>query len=112
MTDKREIAQNTLQTALDVVMKQRQNAHGDAEDSFSMIADLWDAYLRSAHDKAIHQPVEPLLDGRKFRLSAFDVAQMMVLLKIARSVHGDKSHADHYVDAAGYSALAAMLGAK
>jgi hypothetical protein len=36
-----------------------------------------------------------------------DVAQMMVLLKIARATYGDSR--DNFVDEAGYSAIGAML---
>jgi hypothetical protein len=95
MADKREIAEKVLQTALDVVMNQRQNAHGGAENSFAIIGDYWDTYLKSR--------------GFETNISAYDVAQMMTLLKIARASMGDRSHADHYIDAAGYNALAAML---
>lgn len=95
MTDKREIAEKCLQTALDVVMNQRQNAHGGAENSFTIIGDYWDAYLKSR--------------GFTTEITAYDVAQMMTLLKIARATMGNRSHMDHYRDAAGYSALAAML---
>lgn len=95
MADKRETAETILKTALDVVMNQRQNAHGDAEDSFAVIGAYWTTYLGSRKAQQI---------------SGYDVAQMMVLLKIARASMGNTGHADHYVDAAGYSALAAMLG--
>lgn len=101
MADKREIAEKVLQTALDVVMNQRQNAHGGAENSFAVIGAYWKVYLDSR--------------GKGFcpEITAYDVAQMMTLLKIARAAMGNGEHADHYVDAAGYNALAAMLaGAK
>lgn len=91
--DKREIAASILHTASKIVSSERKNQHGDAENSFHMIAALWRAYLT----------------GRPGEIDARDVAHMMALLKIARSVHGDASHADHYVDAAGYAALAGML---
>jgi hypothetical protein len=99
MADKREIAEKVLQTALDVVMNQRQNAHGGAENSFAVIGQYWGTYLKS---KGIIPAAAP-------DPSAYDVAQMMTLLKIARASMGNGEHADHYIDAAGYNALAAML---
>lgn len=103
MTDNRKLAEDVLKTALDVVMNQRQGAHGGAENSFAVIGAYWTVYLKS---------VGILPDGVSL-ISAYDVAQMMTLLKIARAAMGDGTHADHYIDAAGYNALAAMLaGAK
>jgi hypothetical protein len=95
MADKREIAEEILKEAYRVVMTQRQNAHGDAENSFDIIGRYWQTYLLSK--------------GYTVQISAYDVAQMMVLLKVARASMGNGTHADHYVDTAGYSALAAML---
>lgn len=97
MTDKRNNAGGILQAAHRCIMAERKNQHGDAEDSFQMIAALWSAYLDS---------VRP--DDSK-ALTPRDVAHMMTLLKVSRSIHGDPAHADHYVDAAGYQALAGML---
>ena len=96
--DNRIIAEDVLQEALDVIMNQRQNAHGGAENSFAAIGEMWSAYLRM-------QGHNIPLNG----ISAYDVAQMMTLLKIVRATMGNGTHADHYVDAAGYNALAAML---
>lgn len=89
----RTISARVLQSALDVVMNQRKNQHGDAESSFTMIADLWGVFMKH----------------RGQNMSPGDVAFMMVLLKIARAVYGNGSNADHYVDGAGYLSLAAMI---
>lgn len=97
MTDKRDIATAILAVAQGIIGSQRKNQHGDAENSFRMIADLWSAYLSTAHG------------NENVLVTIVDVAHMMTLLKIARSMHGDPRHTDHYVDAAGYSALAGML---
>lgn len=94
MADKRKVAETILKTALEVVMNQRQDTHGDAEDSFAVIGQYWTTYLASRKAQVV---------------TAYDVVQMMVLLKTARASMGNAQHADHYVDTAGYSALAAML---
>ena len=68
----------------------RGSTHGPIERGFETAAALWSAYLG-------------------FAVSPSQVAQCMVLLKIARSKHGAPNHRDHYVDGAGYSALAGEL---
>ena len=79
-----------LNKANEYITKDRQSTHGDAEDSFANIANLWGAYL----DKVI---------------STQDVAIMMTLLKIAR-YKKNPSHTDNAIDMAGYAAIAGELG--
>ncbi len=71
-------------------IRQREGAHGDKGRTFAMIAAMWSAYLGA-------------------EVSPADVAQMMVLLKVARARCGDRTHHDHYVDQAGYVACTADL---
>ena len=80
-----------LQTAERVITGDRENTYGNPEDSFGVIAQFWTNYL------ACH-------------VTAEDVANMMVLLKVARAATG-KFKADNYVDIAGYAALACEIGA-
>ena len=79
-----------LDKALSVITGERQDAYGNAEDSFKRIAMLWSAYTGTY-------------------ISEEDVANMMVLLKVARC-KGQKFKADNYIDMAGYAALGAELG--
>lgn len=88
-----EDLQEVLATALDLVTKERAEQHGDAIVQFEQIAAFWTVYL-SGHG------LLPFGD-----IKAQHVAQMMVLMKISRSVLGS-FHKDNYIDAAGYSALA------
>lgn len=85
----------TRKTILDAAEKcvchDRQDTHGRPEDSFGDIADLWTAYKGVEFD-----PV--------------DVAQMMVLLKIARA-KGNPKHQDNWIDIAGYAACAGEIAA-
>lgn len=69
--------------------------HGAKQRSFQGIALMWTAYLMSRQDSA--GPIRP-----------HDVAHMMVLLKQQRAEWGT-ALPDHFVDAAGYSAIAGEL---
>lgn len=78
-----------LATASEYVTRDRAADHGDLEDNFSQIANLWTIYLE--------HHVRPV-----------DVGIMMALLKIARA-KSNPAHADNYVDAAGYMACAGEI---
>ena len=64
--------------------------YGQPEMTLGKIAELWSAYLCTTE------------------LDAFDVARMMILLKIGRDV-GFSRKADNYTDIAGYAELLACL---
>ena len=82
----------------------RAATHGDAEDSFQTIADVWSWYLCNVGKDDIRLlPDDPLTPA--------DVAMMMALLKVAR-ICGNKTHEDNYVDLAGYAALAGEISMK
>jgi len=67
--------------AKSIVNGQRQEDYGSINDSFQRIAGLWSAYTGFTIDK-------------------YDVAKMMMLLKISRAKSGN--HRDSYVDIVGY----------
>lgn len=75
-----------LAAAEAIVCGDRDKQYGSPEDSFNAIADLWNAYIL-----------------RKTRLSPKDVANMLILMKIARNLCG-KEKADNWIDIAGYAA--------
>lgn len=79
----------TLDNASRCVLKDRNQAHGDPEDNFSVIAQLWTAYLG-------------------YPIDATQVAAMMALMKIARLKH-NPTHEDSWVDLAGYAACGAGI---
>ena len=83
------VCAKTLQTALELTGGDRAKTHGDKRANHQNIADLWNAYL-----------------GFPVQLTAYDVALMMVLLKVARTKSGSKNP-DNYVDMAGYAGVAA-----
>ena len=78
-----------LDTAKSIVGGDREQDYGSPEDSFKVIADLWNAYLAGC--------------GNTDSISAVDVAVMMALLKIARIASGHYK-ADSWIDLAGYAA--------
>jgi len=78
-----------LDTAADYVLHDRAATHGSPEDTFRTISMLWEAYLG-------------------VNVTEADVANLMVLLKVARAQQNPR-HDDNYVDIAGYAACAAEL---
>ena len=77
-----------LQDAIRTVCKDRADEYGDMGSNFGDIAELWAVYLGVK--------VEPR-----------DVANMMILLKVARN--GTPGHRDNWVDIAGYAACGAEV---
>lgn len=82
-----------LDAAKNIVNGERDQQYGSPEDSFAVIAELWQSYIRSGCIKV----------GAVVRILPEDVAAMMALLKIARISTG-QSKADNWVDLAGYAA--------
>jgi hypothetical protein len=86
------------ETAAKLVTGDRDRTHGDKETNFADIAALWDAYLWMRR-------------GRSTTLDARDVAAMMMLLKLARTQHGE-FNPDDYIDMIGYAACGGELATK
>lgn len=74
-----------LDKAKSIINGERQGSYGNPEDSFAVIAQMWTAYL-----------------GRD--LSSADVANMMVLMKVARNANGVYKD-DNWIDICGYAAI-------
>lgn len=81
-----------LQEAEKIVCGDRENTYGAPEDNFKLISEFWSSYLNG----------KPHLNQR-------DVANMMILLKVARAATGEFKY-DNYVDIAGYAACACEIG--
>jgi len=75
----------------------RDRAHGNKRDNHANIAALWSAYLTR-------------LTGAQIDLLPSQVATMMVLFKVARTLAG-AHNPDDAVDAVGYSAIMGELAA-
>lgn len=84
------VAGDVCADAAKVVTTERENQHGSSVACHNLIAQFWSDYLGE-------------------HVTAYDVAQMMVLMKVARARMGDPRHRDHYVDQAGYSGLAYQM---
>lgn len=85
---------DVLREAHGIIRGPRRNHYGDPRQNFQAIADMWNAYLRGKG-----------VDGDP--ITGYDVAQLMVLLKVARGARG--YHRDSAVDTAGYAALTEVL---
>lgn len=79
-----------LETAAGLINGDRKEDYGDAFDNHQRIADFWNCYLD-------HQTT----------ITPSDVANMMILMKIARLMHTSKD--DSYVDICGYAALGSEM---
>lgn len=71
----------------------RNKTHGDPVAQLACCAALWNTYLTSVFE-------------RRKCLTATDVAMMIDLMKTSRYLNGNRYEKDHYVDKAGYSAIA------
>lgn len=90
MSEDTEILDKAAETVYD-----RPDTHGEPEDSFATIAEMWNGYLRSE-------------DHFDPNVTPTDVANMMILLKVARNSEGHY-HEDNYTDIAGYAENGARL---
>lgn len=77
-----------LNRAKNIVVEDRLTVHGEPENSFETIKDLWNGYLS---------------DILKRPLETHEVAILMILLKVAR-VKNNAQHTDNWTDMIGYSA--------
>ena len=87
-----------LQKTEKLVNDSRAKTHGDKIKNHENIARLWSSYLQNKTQLNIV-------------LSPEDVAQLMTLLKIARSPAGDHN-IDDYIDGVGYQAIAGEIANK
>lgn len=83
-----------LEKVSQIICHDRNTQYGEPEQAHSDIATLWTSYIRAKYKIPL-------------TISAVDVAQMMVLFKIARTFGGKKD--DTYHDEVGYAAIAAEL---
>lgn len=84
-----------LEQARKTICNDRQDVHGNPEDTFELIATYWSTYLTKETQSTVI-------------LAAADVAVLMTLFKIARMQQNWK-HQDNIVDGLGYLAIAGEL---
>jgi hypothetical protein len=101
MTDRGQV----LRDALNVINGERQDQYGAPEDSFALIAEYWEVYIRNA---LLRMSQERGIELQDVLFEEFirddDVAFLMTLFKIARENFQHKK--DNLVDAAGYLGIA------
>lgn len=84
---------SALDTAKEIIYGDREEAYGSPRFNLDSIAQFWNVYLNRKHpDMPDHQ------------MTAEDVAQFMILLKMARLIH-NPTHFDSITDQIGYAAL-------
>jgi hypothetical protein len=92
------------------ILDDRQGQYGDASDTLQLIADYWSSFLNEI--TGCHR--DP--GASRVELTPAEVAQMMVLFKVARAQrgrsaeHGDPT--DDMLDTIGYATLAADVRAR
>lgn len=84
-----------LQKAEHTICRDRQDIHGNPENTHELIAEYWSTYLTEECKLEV-------------ALSGADVAIMMTLFKIARMQVNPK-HQDNIVDGLGYLAIAGEI---
>ena len=90
-------AGDMLLKAAELVGGQRAADYGDKYENHRRIADLWNMWLKEtrAGNNVLSECQE---------IHAYDVAMMMLLLKIARLMHSP-GHQDSHIDIAGYASI-------
>lgn len=94
-----EKREDILKQAIDIVCSDRNNQYGEPEDNFSVIGELWSAYLNA---RCTHP-------GVRVDIGAQEAADMLILFKVARSATAVNPKTDTYVDIAGYAACAGAI---
>lgn len=93
-----DLRREILQEAEACVCSDRNLSYGEPEDNFAVIADLWTGYLNGL-----------LHTEGGISLCSEEVADMMILFKVARNATAVRRKRDTYVDIAGYAACAGAL---
>lgn len=96
--------ESILDEANDITGNERMEKYGHPRHNFQDIATLWNAYIKCkfGQNKAPNafDNVQKALIFHSIEIAAKDVAQMMVLFKVARELTGHDR--DNLVDQAGY----------
>lgn len=92
------------------ILDDRQGQYGDASDTLQLIADYWNAFLNEI--TGYHRDS----GASRVELTPAEVAQMMVLFKVARAQRGSLAEhgdpIDDMLDTIGYATLAADVRQK
>ena len=86
-----------LDAAKKIVCQERTHQHGDTVESFKIIAEFWQTYLRAVNR------------GMDVKVDVVDVAELMSFVKKTRFIFGDKADSENFVDDIGYVSIAGMF---
>ena len=86
-------ASEMLLKAAELVGGQRAEDYGDKTVNHIRIAELWNYWLEESRKS-----------GADKRITPYDVAMMMMLVKVARLMHSP-GHQDSHIDIAGYASI-------
>ena len=92
-------AKELLDAASNLIGGQRAEDYGDKYVNHVRIAKLWHMWLWNRTPTWEEEQEEPQLD-----ITPYDVAMMMLLVKIARLMHSP-GHQDSHIDIAGYASI-------
>jgi len=81
-----------LEEAQNIIYGDREKTYGHPAKNLKTIANMWNAYMNNMDDAGT------------YKVTAKDVAAMMMLVKVARFAN-DPSHRDNLIDVCGYAAL-------
>lgn len=85
-----DVRKKVLLEAKRAVCEDRNHQYGEPEDNFCHVARLWSGYLNET-------------------ISDMDVANMMILFKVARIATAKNQKLDSFVDIAGYASCGASI---
>ena len=83
---------SVLEEAQNIIYGDREKTYGHPAKNLKTIANMWNAYMNNMDDAGT------------YKVTAKDVAAMMMLVKVARFAN-DPTHRDNLVDVCGYAAL-------
>lgn len=95
-----------LEEAIKCVTKDRNATHGEPENNFEIIANLWQHYL---YQSGLYKSYKD--EGGTRILNSVDVSVMMILMKLSRVITSPQ-HLDHWIDIAGYAACGGEIATK
>lgn len=90
-----------LKVTAELVGGQRAIDYGDKTINHQRIATLWNMWLAESQKNVGKDDSDVRMLSQ---LSAYDVAMMMLMLKIARLMHSP-GHQDSHIDIAGYASI-------
>jgi len=101
-----EIKEKTiLDIAAELVQGDRNKTYKHPNENFRNIKEFWNTYFLAINGRDDSAQVDSRNDGYPTKINEFDVAMLMVLMKVAR-LATNNTHRDSLIDIAGYARCA------